>query len=287
MEVVYMSDKDIEKTKPKSFRIDEQTHEKFREISNAIGGNQQETLAKLIEAYEFQSGKSVLTDKKEDIAKFEKYISIITRQYMSSLEENQNLTETIKSQFEALLQSKDTTIQNLQKNLAEAEKIKEKAVADFKVYSNENINLKNEIERLKNEYNSKINDLHNNLEDKNNLNKILTDSCNSMKLKIQGFDQEHQNYLKMTEDFSKLKTDYNSLSEEKRALQLELKKINEQNQIELDKATLGLEKTFREQIKQIEAESQSEIDKYKQQYFILFEKFQEFTNKINVVNKQN
>ena len=52
--------------KPKSFRIDDETAEKFKEISSAIGGNQQQTLAKLIEAYEFQSGKAVLTDKKAD-----------------------------------------------------------------------------------------------------------------------------------------------------------------------------------------------------------------------------
>ena len=53
--------------KPKSFRIDDETAERFKEISASIGGNQQETLAKLIEAFEFQSGKAILTEKKADI----------------------------------------------------------------------------------------------------------------------------------------------------------------------------------------------------------------------------
>ena len=39
--------------KPKSFRIDDETSEKFKEIATSIGGSQQETLAKLIEAFEF------------------------------------------------------------------------------------------------------------------------------------------------------------------------------------------------------------------------------------------
>lgn len=55
---------DGKELKPRSFRIDDTTIEKFKEISNIIGGNQQETLAKLIESFEFQSGKAVLTEKK-------------------------------------------------------------------------------------------------------------------------------------------------------------------------------------------------------------------------------
>ena len=75
-----------EKTlKPKSFRIDDATAEKFKGISAEIGGNQQETLAKLIEAYEFQAGKAILTEKKADIEQFEKYVTALTRMFMGSL----------------------------------------------------------------------------------------------------------------------------------------------------------------------------------------------------------
>ena len=52
--------------KPKSFRIDDETARKFKEISENIGGNQQEAMAKLIEAYEFQAGKAVLTDRRRE-----------------------------------------------------------------------------------------------------------------------------------------------------------------------------------------------------------------------------
>ena len=92
---------DSKELKPKSFRINDETAEKFKEISMNIGGNQQETLSKLIEAYEFQAGKVVLTEKKADIEQFEKYITAITRMFMGSLEDNQNVSETIRTEFDA------------------------------------------------------------------------------------------------------------------------------------------------------------------------------------------
>ena len=61
--------------KPKSFRIDDETAEKFKKIASLIGGNQQETLSKLIETFEFQQGKVVLTNKKDDIETFENYVT--------------------------------------------------------------------------------------------------------------------------------------------------------------------------------------------------------------------
>lgn len=100
--------------KPRSFRVDEETAKKFKEISLVIGGNQQETLAKLIETYEFQSGKAVLTEKREDIEQFERYVNILTRMYMNVLEDSQNIKKVVQADFDALLKSKDTMIQMLQ-----------------------------------------------------------------------------------------------------------------------------------------------------------------------------
>ncbi len=69
---------DGKELKPRSFRIDDETAERIKEISNIIGGNQQETIAKLIEAYEFQSGKAVLIEKKQ-ISSNLKSISLLLR----------------------------------------------------------------------------------------------------------------------------------------------------------------------------------------------------------------
>lgn len=146
--------------KPKSFRIDDETAEKFKEISAAISGNQQQTLSKLIEAYEFQSGKAILTDKKADIEEFERYVTAITRKYMGSLEDNQNLSQTIRTEFDALLSSKDVTIQDLQNQLITAKQIKEEAASKAQMYADENTRLNDVITSKTNEYESKMDDDH-------------------------------------------------------------------------------------------------------------------------------
>ena len=108
---------------------------------------------------------------------------------MGSLEDNQNLSETIRTEFDALLQSKDVTIQELQKKFAQANQQKEEFAAKAKTYSDENARLNVTIHELKSEYTSKINDMQTMLLDKDSLNKTLTDSCNDLKEKMEHMKQ--------------------------------------------------------------------------------------------------
>ena len=93
--------------RPRSFRIDEETAEKFKKICLEAGLNQQDALAKLIESYELQAGKAALTEKRDEIEVFERYTSMLIQKYMSALEDNQNVKETVRSEFSAQLRSKD------------------------------------------------------------------------------------------------------------------------------------------------------------------------------------
>ena len=275
--------------KPKSFRIDDETAEKFKAISGAIGGNQQETLAKLIEAYEFQAGKAILTDKKADIEQFEKYVTAITRMYMGSLEDNQNITETVRTEFDALLKSKDATIQDLQAQLTTSKQLKEEATRQSKYYSDENDRLNGVIESRTNEYESKMQDMKEILADKDKLNKALAESCEDLKQKIDDMKAEHDELKKLRSELSSLKADYSSLLSEKaeieRKLEREketaeraavdsdaaLKRQQDQAQLKLDKSLLELDKKYQAQIEKLKATKQSEIDKYQQKYLDLLE----------------
>ena len=270
--------------KPKSFRIDDETAEKFKEISNTIGGNQQETLAKLIEAFEFQSGKAILTDKKADIEQFEKYVSAITRMFMGSLEDNQNITETVRTEFDALLKSKDATIQDLQEKLTVAKQLKEDATLKARAHADENARLNNVIDSLNNEYM---------LSDKDNLNKALTDSCNDLKAKIEGMKDAAEQSAIFREELEQIKKEHEKIireySELEKQMQQEqtanekavselkqheadaLERLKEQLQIAQDKAVLQIEKSYQEQIQKLKADKQSEVDKYQQKYFDLLE----------------
>ena len=282
--------------KPKSFRIDDETADKFKEISAAIGGNQQETLAKLIEAFEFQSGKAILTEKKADIDQFEKYVTAITRMYMSSLEDNQNITETVRTEFDALLKSKDATIQDLQEKLTVAKQLKEEATTRAKAHADENARLNSVIDSMNTEYNSKMNDMQSMLADKDNLNKALTDSCNDLKSKVESMRESSEQLAVIRKELEQLKSEHNTVVKEKSDLEKQmnqehtardkaiadlqqhekdlLERQKEQSQIALDKAVLEIEKKYQEQIEKLKADKQSEVDKYQQKYFELLERIQ-------------
>lgn len=284
---------DGKELKPKSFRIDDETAEKFKEISNTIGGNQQETLAKLIEAFEFQSGKAILTEKKADIEQFEKYITAITRMFMGSLEDNQNITETVRTEFDALLKSKDATIQDLQEKLTVAKQLKEDATLKARTHADENARLNEVIDSLNNEYNSKMDDMQSMLSDKDSLNKALTDSCNDLKAKIEGMREAAEQSAVLRGELDQLKKEHEKVIREqsdlKKQMQQEqtshertvsdlkqheadaLERLKEQLQLAQDKAILQIEKSYQEQMQKLKADKQTEVDKYQQKYFDLLE----------------
>lgn len=279
--------------KPKSFRIDDETADKFKGIAASIGGNQQETLAKLIEAYEFQSGKAILTDKKADIESFEKYATALTRMYMSSLEDNQNITETVKTQFDALLKSKDATIQDLQEKLTVAKQLKEEATLKSKALVDENNDYSNRILSLNNLLEDTKDNYESILKDKNSLNKALLDSCNELKSKVELISKENNELKMKLQSFDKIENEYNQLLTDNKQLKYELEESikrstmaldqatqKEQNtitnlkqnlEIEKEKAILTLERKYQEQIMQLKEDKQKEIDKYQQKYFDLLE----------------
>jgi len=280
--------------KPKSFRIDDETADKFKEISSSIGGNQQETLAKLIEAYEFQSGKAILTEKKADIEQFEKYVTALTRMFMGSLEDNQNITETVRTEFEALLQSKDTTIQDLQSQLTVSKQLKEEATSKAKTYVDENSRLNEYIESLQKEYNSKMDDMQSMLTDKENLNRALTDSCNDLKAKVDVMAAEHEEVITIRKNLADITVERDTLKQniaeaekslnrantehEKTITELKqhesdsIDRVKAEMQIALDKAVLDTERKYQEQIQTLKEQKQAEVDKYQQKYFDLLEK---------------
>lgn len=282
--------------KPKSFRIDDETAEKFKEISSAIGGNQQQTLAKLIEAYQFQAGKVILANRKDDIDQFEKYVSCLTNMYMRSLEDNQNITNSVRTEFDALLNSKDTIIQNLQSELITTKQLKEEAVIKSKTYSEENIRLNSLLDRQEKEYNTRLNDLQDMLEDKNSLNKALTDSCNNLKAKIESMEGAANQTASLQDELEQLRSKHEKITQKHANLEQRIRQeqeahsksisdlqqhekdtlsqFKEQSQLAIEKAILETERRYQEQIQEIKKQHQAEIDKYQQRYLALLEQIQ-------------
>lgn len=232
-------------TKPKSFRVSEATAEKFKEIAGELGGNQQEAMAKLIEAYEFQQGKAVFK-KTTEIETFEKYVTLLTRMYMSSLEDNQHINETVHSEFAAQLQSKDAVILDLRGKLEEME-----------LSNKENIALHQEIAAMKLQQEEQRKNLENMLQDKNALNDALTKSYDELCNKLE-ITQNKQ------KDIDILKEQNKELKEQVNTLKKELETTKQQHILELERQQFALDKKYQQ-------EKQQEIDKYQQKYFELLE----------------
>lgn len=253
-EINYM---EKDNTTTRSFRISEATADKIKEIAAEIGGNQQQTMAKLIESYELQKGKAVLADKRTDIETFESYINAVTRMYMAVLEDNQNVTNLVKVEFEAQLNSKDNVILDLQKQLATAKETEQKATAEAEGLKEENARLNKHIESLIDEFEAKTKDLQGMLADKSNLNRALNETVEQLKMQNTGMERK-------IEEAAALKAELENC---KNKLSVAIKD-KEQQQLQHEKDILALEK-------KLQAEKTKEVEKYQNMYFSLLQEQQQ------------
>ncbi len=279
---------------PTSFRIDSGTAEKFRQICSQYD-NQDVALSKLIEAYEFQVGKSILSDKKDDIEEFERYVTILTRKYMSSLEDNINAHVMIRTEFEALLKSKEDTIIDLQEQLTVAKQIKEDAVLKSKALTDEKSVISGQLATTE----KKISDMEVSYEamlnDKDKLNRALTDSLNSLKEKIENISSENTQLKEKSsrtdaismerdeltkekhtlEEALRIKTEESNrhLSELQNTYEQKIKTVEQDAKFNLEKSLFDQEKIFLTKLGEIEEEKRQEINKYQQKYLELLERF--------------
>lgn len=108
---------DKKQPSPKSFRVDDETASKIKEIAAKIGGNQQAAFSALISAYEFEQGKASIPERADEIEAFHSKLHDAEEIYKKVLEQYRDQKETIHAQYDALLRSKDATIQQLQESL--------------------------------------------------------------------------------------------------------------------------------------------------------------------------
>lgn len=241
--------------KPKSFRLDDETADTFRKIGETIGANQQETLERLIQAYKLQIGKSNLTEKKADMERFEGYIAILNRMYMSSLEDNQHITDVVRESFEDALKSKDQTIQELQAQKKAAEEAMKQATAEAKKATDEADQFRKDMNRAL----KRCNELEEILENKDQLNKVLTSTCNELRAKVASLEADQQTMEAIRKELEATKADKETaekqLKEQQAAGKKALEDLREKMEIDKDRAVLEAEKRLQkeheEQIREI------------------------------------
>lgn len=107
-------------TKVTSVRADEETTAQFKSLLEQFP-NGTECLKTLLNAYELEQAKGILTGQGTDISDFQAHADSLVRAYITALDLTANAENRIRSEFHELLDSKDRIIQDLQHRAEAAE----------------------------------------------------------------------------------------------------------------------------------------------------------------------
>lgn len=233
--------------RPRSFRIDEETAEKFKKICIEAGLNQQDALAKLIESYELQAGKAVLMEKREDIEVFERYTSILIQKYMSALEEIQDSRETIRSEFKAQLDSKDALICDLQAQKKAAEEAKQQVTAEAKMAADEADQLRKDLETEQ----KRCKELTADKEAFSGRNKDLEADRSRLEAEVKALKEDQQQMESLRKELEAVKEAKQAaekqLKEQQAAGKKALEDLREKMEIDKERAVLDAEKRLQKE----------------------------------------
>lgn len=139
---------DNKELKVKSFRVNEETFSKFKDIASKEFGNQSQCLEALINIYETEESKSILVNRELEIESFQDYLNKISRLFITSLQLSTDAEERAKSTFLQKLESKDEAILII-KNKIDELKLENKTLIDKnKQIQKETMALKSKNEEL-------------------------------------------------------------------------------------------------------------------------------------------
>lgn len=110
------------KNSPKSFRIDDETAEKLKEIAQSLGSNHQETFSRLIQTYELEQAKLGVANCVSQIEDIQRYTTAIVNIYLTAVQTNQDLRSTVTEEFNNQIQTKSKTIDQLKEKMDEQAK---------------------------------------------------------------------------------------------------------------------------------------------------------------------
>ena len=203
-----------EETKGRTYRISDKNADRILKISNEYGESMESVFTRILSTWEQAEGRNIL-QKKESYDVFNQYINTLSSMYLQSLQNNEDMADLIRTEFEKNLESKDNVIQDLQEQLKKAKESAKTAAEKATNLEKENANLKDTIEQENADFTEKISSLQGNLEDKEQLNKALMESEKELKEKITEMKQ-------CITEYQEIKEQCNTLQKDKAALEKEL-----------------------------------------------------------------
>ncbi len=233
--------------KARSFRMTDEIAEKFRAICNDFP-NQNVALQNLITAYEVQNASVVLTDRQTDITDYNSHIQALQTAFLHSLEITENAETRIRTEFQKQLASKDQTIQELQERLQNAEVQKQ-------IAEDHSADMDEKLSALSEETAHQLDSINEKLQSSENELRIareqIADKQALLDEKSKQLMQMQQDYVRLSELESKLKTTEqaqqnaeNTVKELQKQLAEQEQKYTESSKIAAERAELALQKAL-------------------------------------------
>ena len=257
--------------KVKSFRISEETTDKFKSVF-ADFDNKNAALAALISAYEIQNAKAVLSTRQTELEDYDVHLQALQRAFLQSLELNTNAEERIRNEFARQLDTKDKTIADYQARIdeltADLKMVKEKCNTDIQVSADKLSEALRDITEV-NEKNVRLTDELNaakaTIQDKLSIIDGLTVRIpeteqlqTELKEKDAAIERNKAQYVADKEELNnkilQLNATVTSLSAEIDKLKSAAEMAEEKHQLKLEKAVVEEQKKYMDEIEKLRQE---------------------------------
>lgn len=271
--------------KPVSFRINEDDTEKFKQFASENGLNQAEAFKSMINTLEMSQAKSQIGDRAKEIETFQDTINNLMSMFINSLAVNQTSEQRIRQELSLELNTKDTTIKDLQEQRA---KLKE----DGALLSAEKEKLLESAKGYK--------DLKEKVEKDLNETKATLEEANKQIATLNSIVSEYKEYkdinVKLDKNNKELLTENNNFNNNLKELEGKLKNVADMNNFykeqlesqkeeikQLNKSLLDRDKEHKADIKVLEDKQNKDIENIKNENKKKFEENQiQFNNKLDL-----
>lgn len=233
--------------KNRSFRISEETTEKFRQLCTGFD-NQNTALNALITAYEIQQAQAIITERQTDITDYDTHLQALQRAFLHSLELNENAESRIRQEFQRQLESKNSIILDLQERVRQAEQAEQTARKQLLITEK---NLSNLTEQTT----SQIDNLQTELANKQNTFELAREQITEKNTKLEELRKQLVQAQKDTESVQELNAKINTLTQKQAITEQE----NKQLKAEIEKQKKDFEMKLTMSEKQAELEKQQAI----------------------------
>ena len=245
--------------KVRSMRISNEVIDQFKAISKSLNMNQDSALKELMDTYELVQQRLVLSSKEDDIDRFQKYLKSLSTMFMSSLQENSDMKNLIRQEFERELQLKDSLLSEKQEELKKLGSELADMKKESEILKKENTELHDKVEAFQQNLDTK--DLLISDKDKQigNLNEVISD-------KKEEIVKLNSKLSRLEDSMSEIDTLKANVSKLEKAIQ------DKQKEIELLELKHGRELLDLEH--RLQKEKFEEIAEYQSQYAVALQNLQ-------------